>query len=562
MRLKSDYLSLLLCVSCSACFSSILYVDGSAKGKNNGENWENAFVLLQDALKTVASGGEIHIARGIYYPDHRDCSFIIPSNVRIIGGFSSRDDYSGKVRRETILSGDIDKDDGIVNGMIVNNYNNCYRVALCENGSGTYMENITFSSAYGVYSSKGADIKSTVGGGLYAHSWNWFNTSTFELKNCKFENNFCSGRGAAFYFKGSICKISNTEFFNNHVITADSLFASGGAVYIQAYGAEIVETKFDSNTSLHGAAITFDGVFINFDKCIFNLNRVYGWGGAIYFKGEKCCLYSSVFNGNTSTDGKGGSICFRGRKLIMKNCSATKNSAAGIGGVLDFEGDTCIISNSMFVNNTSGNTAGVARVLGKMCIIDSCSAQMNSAQCKNGGAYVFEGDCFEINNSTFRKNKALKGYGGTLQVAGKRFSIYNSVFEACSSLSGGAVYCIHDIESGSRGLIINNTLFKKNFGISGGALSWMGNGMISSSTFERNYSQNGGAIYKWVPEPADTVFYQNGKQIYDSTWYHAAIDSSKKYKIHNSVFRNNSAENGINVFTMNTELKEFIQDNK
>ena len=49
--------------------ATIIYVDADAVGIGNGSSWDNAYSDLQTALSVAASGAEIWVAEGAYYPD-------------------------------------------------------------------------------------------------------------------------------------------------------------------------------------------------------------------------------------------------------------------------------------------------------------------------------------------------------------------------------------------------------------------------------------------------------------------------------------------------------------
>src|SRR5690606_28969885 len=101
---------------------SIVYVDSTAAGSNNGSSWTDAFVFLQDALAVVGPGDEVWIARGIYRPDQgndvvvgdRDTSFVLQPGVRLFGGFAGTES-NATVRdwnqNPFVLSGDLRGDD-------------------------------------------------------------------------------------------------------------------------------------------------------------------------------------------------------------------------------------------------------------------------------------------------------------------------------------------------------------------------------------------------------------------------------------------------------------------
>ena len=89
-----------LCLSSPSKGQSILYVDDSAVGANDGSSWCDAFVFLQDALAVAATLGsdvsEIRVAQGAYSPDQgggqtlgdREATFQLLNGVALRGGFA------------------------------------------------------------------------------------------------------------------------------------------------------------------------------------------------------------------------------------------------------------------------------------------------------------------------------------------------------------------------------------------------------------------------------------------------------------------------------------------
>lgn len=49
----------------------IWYVQASARGKQTGTSWENAFPLLQTALARAKAGDQIWVAAGVYTPSDK-----------------------------------------------------------------------------------------------------------------------------------------------------------------------------------------------------------------------------------------------------------------------------------------------------------------------------------------------------------------------------------------------------------------------------------------------------------------------------------------------------------
>ena len=93
--------------------SPYIHVRKSAIGNNNGSNWADAYNDLTTALNIAVSGDTILVTEGTYYPttdDNADISFMINSDITIIGGFPHCGgllSHRNPLLLKTILSGDI-----------------------------------------------------------------------------------------------------------------------------------------------------------------------------------------------------------------------------------------------------------------------------------------------------------------------------------------------------------------------------------------------------------------------------------------------------------------------
>ncbi len=97
----------------------IIYADRNAGGQNDGTSWSDAYADLHDALALALEGDELWIAAGTYRPDRgsgdRAMFFFVPAGVALYGGFAGWEeclDERDWIAHETILSGDLNADDG------------------------------------------------------------------------------------------------------------------------------------------------------------------------------------------------------------------------------------------------------------------------------------------------------------------------------------------------------------------------------------------------------------------------------------------------------------------
>lgn len=90
--------------------SRIIFVDASARGRNSGQSWQDAFVKIKDAIQAagvVGSNGrvEIWVAEGIYYEQN----ILVKSGIEFYGGFqgdeSVREERNDVWAHPTIVDG-------------------------------------------------------------------------------------------------------------------------------------------------------------------------------------------------------------------------------------------------------------------------------------------------------------------------------------------------------------------------------------------------------------------------------------------------------------------------
>jgi hypothetical protein len=129
-------LTMLLSLSAAnapAFAAKTIYVDDDATGANTGSSWTDAYNFLQDALADANSSEkpvEILVAQGVYQPDRsvvepngtgdREATFQLINGVIVKGRYAGSDQPDPNARDsdlyKTILSGDLNGDDVIVDG--------------------------------------------------------------------------------------------------------------------------------------------------------------------------------------------------------------------------------------------------------------------------------------------------------------------------------------------------------------------------------------------------------------------------------------------------------------
>lgn len=220
------------------------------------DTWSKAAANLQDALLYAASGDDIWVAQGTYYPDEgglksdndRAASFILKSNVAIFGGFAGNEidiDAADPRANETILSGDIDKDNTAAN--------NSGHVISYFYATNALLQGFTIEGGN----------SSDSGGAIVSYSSDPF------IKDCIFRNNRAN-KGGAINSRGD-----STPF-----IVACSFIGN--------------EADLDG-----GAILNEDNSYLSIFNCLFSGNKAGDEGGALYLRESSWIeIVNSTFNGN------------------------------------------------------------------------------------------------------------------------------------------------------------------------------------------------------------------------------------------------------------------------
>ena len=123
---------ILVCLAAGSVHGqTVVYVDDTATGANDGSSWCDGYTYLQDALAAAAASGgaitEIRVAQGTYKPDQgtgqtpgdRDATFRPVNGVTLAGGYAGcgapEPDTRDVDLNESILSGDLNGDDATEN---------------------------------------------------------------------------------------------------------------------------------------------------------------------------------------------------------------------------------------------------------------------------------------------------------------------------------------------------------------------------------------------------------------------------------------------------------------
>lgn len=370
-------------------------MDADATGLNDGSSWANAFIDLQDALSVATHGEGILVAEGIYKPitpadlgnvttTEREASFQLISGVEIYGGFDpgDGDDTFGERDWEanpTILSGDIDNNDTITNGIVTDTDNisgdNSYHVVTSSaNDNTTILDGFIITAGL----ANTGTLPNNVGGGMYiiANSTAIFENLTFignraetggggidnlgsdpTLTNVTFSNNSSGNLGGGMRNRSDASPTLNRVIFNGN-----SSDTNGGGMVNDNSSPELTDVIFINNIAGIGAGMAnYSSSTPVLRNVIFTGNTSSSWGGGMHNDGSSPTLVNVVFTGNTSNrsgDQGGGGMRNRNSSnpaltnVIMWNNEANATSSESL---FNDGGSVPVISNSIIEHSGGSN---------------------------------------------------------------------------------------------------------------------------------------------------------------------------------------------------------------
>ena len=322
--------------------AAILRVDDDAAGPvHDGSAWSTAFLNLQDALAAAASGDEIWVASGVYYPDQgggqteddRNASFVLIEGVAIYGGFTgteSKLDQRDVTTNPSILSGDIDGNDVNTDGNSIAETpddvvgSNSFRIiSAFSTASTSRLDGFTIT---GGLANDPAVSSNTNGGAIHCRD------GSPTIANCKFHGNSAINRGGAIWTFVADLVLEDCELKGNSAVR-------GGALSVNTGSPTLLRCRFEENhTTFGGGAISFiNGTTdssARIQSCQFIRNSTDREGGALALEdGHQVELLLCTFLGN-SADEDGGAVWNIDAATRFESCLFSGNLSGDDGGVL------------------------------------------------------------------------------------------------------------------------------------------------------------------------------------------------------------------------------------
>ncbi len=430
----------------------VVYADDDATGENDGTSWADAFVYLQDALAVAGRGDRVRVAQGLYKPDQgvgfspgdRDARFLLVNGVTLAGGYAGltgTDPNERDIDRyETILSGDLDGDDGPDFSNMDDNSR--IVVASLSSDATTILDGFTITGGWG-YSGSGVTCLA----------------SDLRMERCTVVHNktmSSTGNGAGMYSSGGSPVLKACVFRNNFT------WDSGGGLWGKDGDLTFVDCLFEGNKAEHdGGGVCFRNGVLKLERCTFRGNEAFDGGGMHAEPSDGSTCIESFFIENTANrnnpfEGSGGGVLIggAGSSMAFHRCLFERNYAPEGGGLNHTSGvlnrNVLALTRCLFRDNNAGQGGALSTRLSSLRATD-CLFESNVASGDGGGAVhvrdgIGRGDPEPtgpgpvFTRCRFAGNRAYSSPGGGLYNDNSYTTLMNCLFVGNASFDGGAVY--------------------------------------------------------------------------------------------------------------------------
>jgi predicted outer membrane repeat protein len=514
--------------------SNIIYVNRLANGANNGSSWANAYTRLDVALNAAQANDQIWIAQGLYYPttntSDRDASFVLKDQVSLYGGFAGTETSLSQRNinnYKVILSGDIDRNDNDIAGLVlnVNNIvgNNSNHVVVANNlQQGVLLDGVFITAGLGSYTLPNGNTAWRGGNGIQSTN------SNLTLQKVMIAGNQ-GNNGAALSIDGGQVDIINSSILSNQ--------ANLGTIFSLNATVNFDNTSIQNNKATSGAAMANRKSRISLINSRLSGNIAETTGGAIFNSDATVLIVSnSSFDRNQANNG-GAIYSTNDSQLTLEKATLNENKAEFNGGGISHLEGKLTINESQFVANTS-NSGGALYyyndTISNTMTLTNNSFSQNTAH-YGGAIYHFQGT-LALTNNVFEQNHAISTGGAIYNVLASATLTDNRFEQNSSDFDGGAIY------NSSATMTLNNGQFKHNHSTfyGGSIANYISTVTLTNSQFEYNTARGGAAISNSNSViNISTSHFAHGYVSFNGAALH---NSSSKVTLSHSDFISNTAE--------------------
>ena len=391
----SDHFPVIVSISLMPFVAShTRYVDINAADGGDGSK-SAPFRNIQEAVDATCNGDTIYVAQGHYSVTEsellkgRSATLNIPHSLDIFGGYDSA---FKEVTGRTVLSGDINGNDEIADGVLTGNEENAYRVVTVQKYCALTLCNFEIVGG-------NANGSVTTGAGIAGLG------SPLILNNVIIRDNQSTGQGAGIYAAGQLL-CTGCRFIRN-------ISSANGGAYFTAYaGVELwwryamTGCYFSENEAVQGSAGYHSG---------------YSWA---YLGYNTYACNRATYGGTVSLNGTAYAS-----KTTLVNNTFVNNRIEATGGVInEIKGGSAVYANL--------NAASTLSIVNNTIVGNHASCYKNgtpTADFYGAAVHIYNGTPFIFNN-VIAGNRSPSIYTGDVYNAGQPATTGYNIFSSTDNI--------------------------------------------------------------------------------------------------------------------------------